>query len=513
MGKCPYGRRFPEACCRELQKLKEAVYHKIQGPNQHWWGLAVVCMGTFMSTYDTGAVSVSLPLVMISFKTGLTMVSWVLIAYLLVSSSLLLPAGYLADILGRKKIYNTGFIVFILGSTLCGLSQNQVQLIIFRSFQAVGAAMLQTSSFAIVTSAFPARDRGRGLGFLSSMAAIGITSGPAIGGFIADTFGWRGIFFLNVPLGLAGAVMTYLVLQEDVSPKPSSGLLQKFDLPGACISALAICSLLVGLTLGQRGNWSSFETLFFLGTGIAAMIIFPWYEAHRGNPLVDMALFKSRTFTVNNIARFICFLSTAATSLLMPFYLQVVLGFSPFQAGLLIAPISLIHAVLSPLSGWLANYIRTQVLSSCGMAIMALGLYLLSRLNLSYGVRDILLRLVLFGIGYGIFQTPNNTSIMDSVDRKMYGITSGIMAFVRQTGHALGAAMASAIVVTSMFSRVGSVSIYSLKRDRGLLADADALLAFAAGIGNAFLVVALLCSLGVVISLMRGKTVRDQGQL
>ncbi|MDP2646324.1 MAG: MFS transporter [Desulfobacterales bacterium] len=494
------------------KNLKEAVSNRFHGPNYHWWALAVTCLGTFMSAYDGGAVGISLPRIMTSFKTSLTMVSWVLLSYLLVTSALLLPTGRMGDIWGRKKIFSLGFAIFFTGSALCGLSQNQMQLILFRIFQALGAAMLQTSSFAIVTSVFPERDRGKALGYFASMAAVGITSGPAIGGLIVSTLGWRSIFFLNVPLGLIGTVLAQLILKDETFPEKSKKTLKHFDLPGACISAVAICGLLIGLTLGRQGNWFAYETCLSLGTAVAAMVIFPWFESRRAYPLVDMALFKNRTFSLNMIARFICFLGTSCTALLMPFFLQIILGFSAFKAGLLIAPVSLVYGIFSPISGWLANYIRTQILSSAGMGLMALAFYLLSRLDLSSDYPGVLGRFVLLGIGWSIFQTPNNTSIMDSVERNRFGITSGILAFVRQTGMALGVALGSTIVVASMFSTVGRVSIYSLKQDRGLLENTDALIAFSAGIGKAFWVVCLLCILGGVTTLLIGTTARDRGR-
>jgi len=467
-----------------LMKSKQAFYHTVHGPNHHWWALATTCLGSFMTTYDTGAVSISLPRVMTSFETSLTAVSWVLLAYLLTASALLLPAGRLGDIVGRKKIYQIGFIIFIIGSALCSLSQTHAQLIFFRILQAIGAAMIQTNSFAIVTAVFPERDRGKGLGFLSCVASIGITSGPAIGGLIVDTLGWRGIFFLNIPLGLTGAILAHLILQEKRVTKTTKKTFHHFDLAGACLAAVAICALLIGLSLGQEGHWLSLKTCFFMGTAALSMVVFPWFEARQINPLVDISLFKNRTFGLNNIARLICFLATSCNALLMPFFLQMVAGFSPFHAGLLIAPVSLFHAILSPIAGWLANYIRTQVLSSVGMAIMGLSLYSLSQLSLSSDYPSILGRLALLGLGYGIFQTPNNTSIMDSVDSGKFGITSGILAFVRQTGQALGVALASNVVVASMFSTVGKVSLYSLKRDRNLLEGKAALTAFADGIGT-----------------------------
>lgn len=494
--------------------LRKAFYKTVHGPNHHWWAFSVTSMGTFMTTYDMGAVNISLPSVMASFQTDLSAVSWVLLSFLLTSTALLLPAGRLGDMIGRKKIYNLGFIFFITGSALCGLSQSTVQLILFRMLQAVGASMLQTNSFAIISAVFPERERGKGLGFGSTIAGIGLTSGPVIGGLLVDALGWRGIFFLNVPIGLVGTVLAYVILKEEIvstsSKKRAHG---RFDMAGACLVTVAISSLLIGLSLGQKGNWSAWETRFFLSTAVLVLIAFPWFESRRAHPLVDITLFKNRNFAFNNAARFICFVVLTTAALLMPFFLQLILGYSPSHSGLLIAPATLVMAVSAPVAGWLTNHISSRILTFVGMTFMGLSLYGMSQLNASSGYSGIVGLLLLLGLGNGIFQTPNNTSIIDSVARERFGIASGIMALTRVAARAFGASLASTIVVGSMFSVAGNVSLYSLKHGGALTEGGDALLsAFAQGIGKAFFFASLLCILGVIFSLIRSGTERDRGK-
>jgi len=492
--------------------LKKAFYNKVQGPRHHWWALTVAGLGTFMTTYDVGAVSISLPRIMASFQTGLGAASWVLLSYLLTVTSFLLPAGRLGDLIGRKKIYIIGFIVFITGSALCGLSRSSAQLILCRILQAAGAAMLHTNSFAIISAAFPERDRGKGLGVISTVAGIGITAGPAIGGLIVDALGWRGIFFLNVPVGLAGAVLSHLILSEEiVSAKNHNKTIGRFDIGGSCLVTVAIGSLLFGLSLGQKGNWASWETCIFLSAAVLALVAFPWFESRKTLPLVDIRLFKDRNFVLNNAARLIFVVGLATSALLMPFFLQVVQGYSPSRAGLLIAPASLIMAVSAPVAGWLTNRISARILTCAGMTCLGLSLFGMSRLNPSSGYTGILGLLLLLGFGNGVFQTPNNTSVMDSVPRENFGIASGILALVREIGRALGVALATTIVVSSTFTAVGKVSIYSLDRDTILIDGGNALSAFANGIGKAFLAASLLSILGVIFSMGKVKTARDRG--
>lgn len=497
---------------RSIQDIKNAFFGVVHGKNHHWWVLIVTSIGSFMTTYDLGAVSMSLPHVMNSFKVSLALTSWVLLSQLLVATALLLPAGRLGDMIGRKKIYNIGFMVFIIGSFCCGIAQNLTQLILFRIVQAAGGSMIQTNSFAIVTAVFPTRDRGKGLGFASALANIGITAGPALGGLIIGTIGWRGIFFLNVPVGIVGVVLSQLILQEKTVSMRSEKSAGSFDIMGSCLATTAIGSLLVGLSFGQDRGWSSPGTVLLLGIALTAMTVFPWFESRRSHPLVDTKLLKNRTFALNNISRFILFVAVSSNLFLMPFYLQVVLGYSPLETGMLIAPMTILIGFLAPLAGWLTNIVATRVLSATGMAILGAGLFFTSRLDLSSSYHDVLWRLLLIGLGHGIFQTPNNTSIMDSVSRDTFGIASGLMALMREIGRAMGTSLASIIVVTSMYATVGKISLYSLKGTGSSAMQGPFLQAFADSIAKALLAAALLCIPGVIFCLLRGKTARDKGK-
>ncbi len=490
--------------------IKDGFYRAVHGPHHPWWVLGVTSIGTFMTTADGGIVSISLPRIMASFEISLAVASWIVLSFLLTTTALLLPAGRLGDIIGRKRVFNLGFMIYTFGSVLCGLSQSPVQLIAFRSLQAIGASMLMTNSFAIVSAVFPDRERGKALGLTNAVAAVGITAGPVIGGLMLNLVGWRGIFFITVPLGLAGTILAHLVLEEKLVSVSPEKVDRRFDFPGACMATVAVGALLVGLSLGQERGWSSWETWLFLGMALLAMVAFPWLESRSPHPMVDLKLFRNRVFTYGNLARLASFLSSAVNTLLMPFFLQIVLGYSPLQAGLIIAPYSLMVAVTAPIFGSLTNRVSTRVLASGGMLISTIALYLLSQLGVSSSYPDILFRLLLQGLGLGMFTTPNNTAIIGSVPREGFGIASGILSLSRQMGHALGIAMATTIVVASMYSVVGKVSLYDLKRDAALLGQGQALEAFAGGIRVAFLVAAAVCFVGAMLSMARGKTSERQ---
>lgn len=489
--------------------LKEAFFRTVHGPHHHWWALGVTSIGTFMTAYDLTGVSISLPQIMTDFKASLTSTSWVVLAFLLTTTILLLPAGYLGDRIGRKKVYNLGFVISGVGSLLCGLARDPTQLIVFRVLQAVGGAMLQTNSFAIVSAIFPDRERGKGLGLGSTVAAIGATAGPALGGFIVSAVGWRGVFFVSSLAALIGIVLGHLILLEKRVSTSGGKPVGRLDLGGIGISAVAVGCLLVGLSLGQEEGWSSWSTLMFLGSSGIAMIVFPLYEAQRENPLVDVQLFRIRAFAYNNIARLICFVSLSASTLLMPFFLQLVLGYSAAMAGMLIAPMSLVMAPVAATSGWLTDRMGSRFLSSAGMAVITLSLVMLSRLNPASGFSDVLWPMMLMGLGLGIFQTPNNTTVMDSVPRKQFGMASGMLSLVRQAGQAMGIAMGSTIVAVSLFSAVGKVSLYDLKKGSpAVLGGGEGVIALANAIDLAFVAAALLSAVGLAFCLLQGKSAR-----
>jgi EmrB/QacA subfamily drug resistance transporter len=231
--------------------------------SHHWWVLGTVSIGIFMATLDASIVNISLPTIMADFKASLAMSEWIILSYLLVITGLLLPFGRLADMTGRKKVFRLGFVLFSLGSGLCALSQNPAQLIFFRAFQAVGAAMLMSNSFAIITAVFPPEKRGRALGIMGAVVASGFTIGPSLGGLLVTAFGWRSIFYVNVPVGLGGIIMATYILNEQLI-SPTLGQKKSFDFLGAALIVIGLSALVLGLTTGQTGRWGTPLVIFEL---------------------------------------------------------------------------------------------------------------------------------------------------------------------------------------------------------------------------------------------------------
>jgi EmrB/QacA subfamily drug resistance transporter len=476
----------------------------VHGDNHRWWVLGTVGIGIFMSTLDASIVNISLPTIMGYFKASLAMSEWVILSYLLVITGLLLPLGRLADMTGRKKVFRLGFILFSLGSALCALSQNPSQLILFRSLQAVGAAMLMANSFAIVTAVFPPTERGRALGINGTIMAIGFTIGPTLGGFLVSTLGWRSIFYVNVPVGVIGTLMAAYVLKEHLVSSPMQDK-QSFDFLGAALIVTGLTALLLGLTTGQEGDWGSPPVIVELAVAAITLALVPIWEAKTSQPLVDLTLFKNRLFSFGNIAGFLSFLGTSANLFLMPFFLQLSLGQSPLHAGLLMTPTALAITVVAPLSGWLSDRLGARVLSSLGLAINAATLFWISTLTRQATYQDVLVRLVVLGVGQGLFQSPNNSSVMGSVPRHSLGVAGGFLSMMRNIGQVVGMALAGTILASTMVAIVGHASFEALQAGSVSGERAAIQAAFMAGMQRAYLVAAVISFLGLWTSLVRGK--------
>ena len=461
-------------------------------------------IGVFMATLDASIVNISLPTIMAHFKASLAISEWIVLSYLLVITGLLLPFGRLADMTGRKKVFRLGFLLFSLGSGLCALSQNSAQLIIFRALQAVGAAMVMANSFAIITAVFPPQERGRALGINGTVVAVGFTIGPSLGGFLVSTFGWRSIFSVNVPVGIIGTIMAHYILNERLV-SPTLGQKKGFDFFGAGLVIIGLSALLLGLTTGQEGNWGSWQVIVELTIAVFALIILLAWEARTIQPLIELRLFKNRRFSFGSVAGLLSFLAVSANAFLMPFFLQLAMGYNPLHAGLLMTPTALTIAIVAPFSGWLSDRLDARIISSLGLSISTCTLVWISTLKAQAGYHDVVVRLIMLGIGQGLFQPPNNNSVMGSVPRQNLGIAGGFLSMMRNIGQVVGMALAGTILAGAMVSVLGHASFDALHAGGSLAERTPVLAAFMVGMQRAYLIAALVCFLGIWTSLVRGK--------
>jgi EmrB/QacA subfamily drug resistance transporter len=380
-------------------------------------------------------------------------------------------------------MYVSGFAVFVGSSALCGLAPSVGSLVAFRAAQALGAAMLFANGPAILTGNFPAAQRGQALGLQATMTYLGLTAGPALGGFLAGRFGWRSVFYINVPVGALALALSARFIPRD-RPGERSG---RFDVAGAGAFLLSLMALLLALNQGHDWGWTSAPVLGLLAAAVAFGAVFVAIESRVASPMWDLRLFSSRIFSTSTASAVLNYICLYSIAFLMPFYLIQGRGLGPAQAGLILTAQPLVMAVAAPLSGTLSDRIGSQLLSTAGMAILGIGLLLLARLGSESSFGQVAGALVVVGIGIGIFISPNTSALMGAAPRNRQGIAAGVLATARNVGMVLGVGLAGAIFTTVVA--------------RGLAGDPASLFT---AVRLSFVVAAGVGFLGAVVSAARG---------
>ncbi len=444
-----------------------------------------------MATLDGSIVNISLPSIRAAFGIDLPAVEWVVVAYLLVVGSTLLPFGRLGEVLGFRRVYLSGFALFTVASVLCGLAPVHLALVAARVLQGVGAGMLQSMGPAIIARTFPPRERGRALGLNAISVSVGLSLGPTLGGLLTQLASWRAIFLVNLPVGIFAIIFAARVLAiEDQRARPS------FDLGGAATSSASFFALLLALIEGESWGWSSPVVVGLVVASAALGAAFVVLELRSPTPLFDLSMLRLMAFTAGLASVVLAFAGLFTATFLLPFLLQGESGFSPFEAGLLLTPIPIAAAFVAPFAGALSDRIGARLPASAGLATMAIGLAALTQLPAGFTVPDLAWRLVLVGIGQGLFISPNTAAVLAPVPRARLGTASGMIAQTRIVGQALGIALSGAIVAIRTSVHAGEVT--------GLPPAAAANAAQALAIHDAMAVAALVCLVAIVTSLVRG---------
>ena len=413
-------------------------------PNYHWFVVATVCIGAFMAALDASIVTVAQPAIQAKFHTTVSAVEWVALAYLLTLTALLAMFGRISDIVGRRPLYTIGFSVFIVGSALCGASQSLPFLIVMRILQSIGAVMLQANSVAIITAAVPESVRGKAIGIQGSALAVGLSLGPTIGGLLIAGFGWRAIFYVNVPVGIIGTALAALILPRD-KPRESSHK-ERFDYLGALTLAIALVGMMLGLNQGNSRGWASPFILASFAAGIVFTFLFIAIEKRHPSPLVDLSLFKIEQWTWGNISGSLSYALMYGVLYVVPYFFEDVMGRTPAQAGLLTTPLPVGMMLLAPIAGRISDRFGSRGPTTVGMIVSTVasaGLVLIS-LQVSYVY--LIAVLLLIGVGMGVFTPPNNSSVMGASPRNRLGVSSGILNMSRSLGQSFGIAYAFTIL-------------------------------------------------------------------
>ena len=408
------------------------------------WILTTTAISGFMSALDSSIVNLIMPNLCKYFNTSISTIEWTTMAYLLVISCLVLTFGRLGDIYGHKKIYLLGYIFFISGSLLCSLASSVWVLIVFRMFQAIGASMLLAVSTAIITLAVSAQSRGKALSISAIAMGSATVMGPILGGFLATIFGWRSIFFINIPIGLIG-----LWIAERFIPCQSERSNQSFDLGGAGLLLVSLIVILLPLSLVEKLGWKNPMLLTSFGIGLCFIIIFILFERRTVNPLLELDLFHNRLFSLGTLSTLLSFMAQFTIVLVVPFYLLDLQGLSPTQAGMLFLPMPITIILVAPLSGILSDQMDSRYISSAGMGMMTLGMWQLSNLTANSNNIVLTIALITAGLGHGLFHTSNNSAVMGSVTKRKRGVASGMLAMMRNIGMILGIGISTAIFTST----------------------------------------------------------------
>ncbi|MCB0200819.1 MAG: MFS transporter [Caldilineae bacterium] len=453
-----------------------------------WLILGAVSLALFMGTVDSTIVNVALPTMVADFNTNFPTIQWVVLAFLLGLSVLMLSVGRLADMLGKKRIFLLGLVIFTAGSALCGLSPTVYVLIAARLIQSIGAAMLLALGVAIVTETWPSAERGKALGFSAGVISLGIVVGPTAGGLIINALSWHWIFFVNVPLGLLALIAVWRYVPP-LTPKSNH---EQFDFLGAGVFAVGLLALLLGLTVGQTIGFGDPRILALFGLAAVSLVLFIAIEQRVRFPMVDLNLFRNLQFSLNLATGALTFVAIAAVVFLLPFYLELALSLPVAQVGILMASTPLVLAVLGPLSGSLSDRFGTRPVSVIGLAILTVGYLVASTMNATTTPLGFILRMLLIGVGMGVFQSPNNSAIMGAAPRNRLGIASGMLSITRTLGQTTGIALLGALFASAL-------SIYAGQPTDISAASPEVI---SSALHDQFLLVAGLIGIGLVLALL-----------
>jgi EmrB/QacA subfamily drug resistance transporter len=444
--------------------------------------LVIAALSSFLPPFMAASINIALPAIGAEFSMDAVLLGWVPTSYLLSAAVFLVPFGRLADIYGMKKIFISGLALYTISSLLSAVAPSTFILISVRVLQGFGSAMLFGTGTAILICLFPPHERGKVLGINVASVYLGLSLGPVLGGFLTQSFGWRGIFLVNVPLGLMVLALVLWKLKGEWAAARG----EKFDLIGSIIYSIMLICIICGFSLlPEAAGWA----LVFLGLlGLVALI--KW-ESMTDSPVLDINLFRTnRVFAFSNLAALINYSATFAVGFLLSLYLQYIKGLSPEDAGAVLIAQPLVMAIFSPLAGRLSDRIEPRIIASAGMALTLLGLIPFAFLDDRTSISYILAVLIILGLGLALFSSPNTNAIMSSIERRSYGVGSATLASMRLVGQALS--MGVAMLVFALF--IGRVEI---------LPESYPL--FLVSTRIAFLIFGVLCFLGIFASLARGE--------
>jgi len=463
-----------------------------------WTALSVTTIGALMAAIDASAVLIALPTILADLQASFITAMWVLLSYMLIVAAVVPVVGRLADMLGRKSLYNLGFVIFTLGSLLCGLSQPQyhgLDLVAYRMVQGVGGALLLTNSAAIVTDAFRKGRVGFGLGVNGIAFSAGFLLGPVVGG-ILTAISWRLVFFVNVPIGIIGTIWGILQLREPVELAKG----QRFDWKGSLTFTVGLTALLLAISFFAFPIMAVWVTYLLFVVAAVSLTLFFVVERSEPQPMLDFRLFKNRIFAYASAANALSAVALGAVLFVLIFFLQGPYGYDPLTAGIRLAPFGAAFLIVGPISGYLSDRYGARFLATAGLLISAGALLALATVTSTTPYWILAVYMALMGSGSGLFGSPNANALMSAVKPSERGVASGVRAMLMNTGRVLAIAIAFPLVLAQIPELVlFHVFLYG----GGLAATPQVLAAFELGMHEAFLVSAILSIIAAVLSFLR----------
>ena len=413
--------------------------------NKKWWTLAAVSVGLFMIMLDNTVVNVALPSMRRSLHMSLSELEWVVAGYALTFAAFMLIGGKLADYVGRRLVFMLGLVVFTGASLACALASNGGFLIGARVVQGLGGALMNPATLSIITATFPPRERGRAIGIWAGVSALALAIGPLVGGLLTEHVNWNWIFYVNVPVGLAGLVTAPLLIEESRDTSHE----QRLDAPGLVTSGVGLFALTFGFIEANGYGWTSWQILGAFGVAAVSLVAFVLLERHQRIPMLDLSLFRNRTFGGANGSMLFVGLAMFGTFFYVSIYMQQVLGYSPVEAGASFLPMTLLIILIAPRAGALTDNVGSRWLVGGGMTLLAVMLFYYTQLGAHESFWAILPGLLIGGVGMGSTMTPLTAAAMSAVAVDKAGVGSAVLNSARQVGGSLGIAVMGAIVSSS----------------------------------------------------------------
>ncbi|GCE49915.1 EmrB/QacA subfamily drug resistance transporter [Thermosporothrix hazakensis] len=405
------------------------------------WILFGAALATLMSSLDTSIVNIALPTIITDLHASFAQAQWVVLSYMLVVTSLIVGIGRLSDLFGKKRLYLIGLALFSLTSLFCGLSPTADWLIAMRALQGLGAAVLMALSFAIVSDAYHGMKAGHALGILTAMVAFGIALGPTLGGLLLSAFSWHAIFIINVPFGLLACGVIWVFLPGKTFQEQT----WRFDWPGMIVLALTLGCYAFAMTEAEELGFTSPLVLGLLGGAVSGVLLFLWLERRVMSPLLPLQIFRNATLSISLLVSVLVYTVMMGVILIMPFFLSEGESYSSVLTGLLMSTGALITALLSTPVGLLANRFGARPIMAIGVALMVVGCLFMSTITIKAGIAGFTFRLAIINIGLALFQTPNNTAMMESALPSQRGLISGLLSLARTLGLTTGASFMGTI--------------------------------------------------------------------